>query len=503
LSDYISDQDDYLDVKDLDLDKIISQFEILEVSFRTIDFERSNRALFDMVYENNFYDLTFENIKLMIRTQYDITDSYDIAHKNYTLIKKRPDSPLLFYVDTNLQLYLEEVVVNCGEKIEDEESIALDIINNNLVDDDTKAQYIGFLITVMSDITKVDNSELWGLLLENGIVELSASNAVNYFQRHGLDGILVKFINRMDTSIRFIGIEEEFGKDVAEKFFDDVSINNDIETDKYKKILNDLGYVFDKYDADEITEEKIQVLIEDRILQMCEEGLNYIRNKYENLRMLFIECNFDEYLALQTADIFSYEEAVQVLDLEFEDDKKIELLGYTKKSISVQQKTLSPKLFEYILTHNFDKTDANYLYQNYSKYQDIERDTICKVAINQIDDIIENGIALDDNLLSDILVKSKLSKAVKIQLWADAIPKLNEDSCKKHFDELGVSALNGIFTKRNTTSKSYAKNDEVKAILEALKKNTWIYDYYVSTNDNERYIVIKNKPKNKTPDFLD
>jgi hypothetical protein len=116
LSDYISDQDDYLDVKDLDLDKIISQFEILEVSFRKIDFEKSNRALFDMVYENNFYNLTFENIELMLRTQYDITDSYDIAHKNYTLIQKRSDSPLLFYVDKNLQFYMKEVVMNCGEK---------------------------------------------------------------------------------------------------------------------------------------------------------------------------------------------------------------------------------------------------------------------------------------------------------------------------------------------------------------------------------------------------
>jgi hypothetical protein len=392
---------------------------------------------------------------------------------------------------------MKEDVMNCGEKIEDEESVALDIINNNSVDDDTKAQYIGFLMTVISDITKVDNSELWELLLENGIVELSTSNVMNYFRRHGMDETLVKFINRMDTGIHFTDIDEEFGKDVAKKFFDDVSINNDIETDKYKKILNDLGYVFDKYDADEIAEEKIQVLIQDNILQMCEEGLNYIRNKYKNLCMLFIESNFNEYLKLQTADIFSYDEAIQVLELEFEDDKKIELLGYTKEAISVRKKRLSPKLFVYILTHNFDKKDANYLYQNYSQYQEIERDTICQVTINHINDIIENGIALDDNLLSDVLVKSKLSKAVKIQLWAEAIPKLNEDSCKKHFDELGVSELKGIFTKRNITSKSYAKNDTVTAILETLKKNAWIYDYYESIDDNERYIVTKNKPRNK------
>lgn len=138
--------------------------------------------------------------------------------------------------------------------------------------------------------------------------------------------------------------------------------------------------------------------------------------------------------------------------------------------------------------------DAEYLYQNYSRYQDLVREEIYRIAVANVSDIINDNTALDDNLLSDILIKSKLSKNIKIQLWEKAIPLLNEETCKKHFDELGVSELKGIFTKRNTTTRNYAKNDYVTSILTALKRNTWIYDYYES-DEEERYIVIKNAPK--------
>lgn len=77
------------------------------------------------------------------------------------------------------------------------------------------------------------------------------------------------------------------------------------------------------------------------------------------------------------------------------------------------------------------------------------------------------------------------------------IPKINEETCKKHFDELDVPKLKGIFTKKNTKTRNYEKNDDVKAILEALKKNTWIYDYRESENDSEQYVVIKNRPRDK------
>lgn len=169
-------------------------------------------------------------------------------------------------------------------------------------------------------------------------------------------------------------------------------------------------------------------------------------------------------------------------------------IGFTSQPISVLYKQYSDVLLEYILTNNFDDNDESYLFENYSDYQGMVRKTIYQIAIAQVDNIIDDKMILDDQLLSEIIVKSSLTIDVKIKLWSLAIPRLNEEICKKHFDELGLPELKGIFTKRNST-KTYNKNLAVKSILEALKKNTWIYNFYVSQDDNEKYIVIKNPPK--------
>lgn len=501
LSDYISQQDDYLNIQNVNIDNVISKFEILQVSFKSFNYEKSDKGLFDKVYENNLYDITFENIELMLRTQYGITSLYDIKHKNYTIIKRMPDSPLAQYVDANMQLYLEEVIENCEDRIEDDETKAITILNSDSIEDDIKEQYIGLLHTTITDITKISGQELWRILIARRIVAMSASNAVYYFQAHGLDDELVRFINGMDISTDFTGVEDEFDEDITEKFFDAIVINNMLETDKYQKILTDIGYYFDKYDAEEIDDEKMHILIENRIIQMNEAGLNYVRNNYESQLMYFIERNIDKYVEIQNDDIFLFEEAVKVLDFDFDDAKKIELLGFTDKSVSVLHRKYSTVLFVHILEHNFDANDAECLFKDYSKYNELECEAIYKVAVSRITDIISKSTALDDNLLSDVLTKSNLRKNIKIQVWAISIPNLNEETCKKHFDELGVPELKGIFTKKNTTNRTYPKTNDVKEIFDALKRNTWIYDYYVSEGPDERYIVIKNAPQNRKSNY--
>lgn len=91
---------------------------------------------------------------------------------------------------------------------------------------------------------------------------------------------------------------------------------------------------------------------------------------------------------------------------------------------------------------------------------------------------------------------SKCSMDDKIQLWAKALPNLTEETCKKHFDEIGFPELKGIFTKRNNYTKTYEDNSFIRDILYVLKKNTWIFDYY-KKSDDEGYVVVKNPIKDK------
>ena len=68
ISDYISNERNYLSINDdVDIEKLVAGFRLLEVRFKGIDYEKSNKALFQSIYEESLYVINSENIQLMLR----------------------------------------------------------------------------------------------------------------------------------------------------------------------------------------------------------------------------------------------------------------------------------------------------------------------------------------------------------------------------------------------------------------------------------------------------
>lgn len=497
LTDYISNQSDYLNIQNPDVAKIISQFCILGVKLKKIEIDTANKDLIVGVYENNLYELTFENIKLMIKSIYGEYDSYNIEHRNYTVIQGKSESPLAKYIAENINRYANEYLKNCNGYIEDSEDVAIKFINDENVLGDIQEKYVNVLKTVISDISVIQNKKLWNEMLDKRIIKKTVPNIIHYYTEYCCDSQLIKFINECDAGMDYSHIENEFGGEIARQFFDSVAVNNEIKTSRYQEILCNMGYGYDVYDAYDISDDKMEVLIKKDVIEMNNVGLEYIRNHYKKYTALYIDENIEAYLRIITSDNFSYEEALHILGMEIGDKEKIDLLGLTTEPISVVGKGYSSSLIKYILDNNFDEHDENELYQHFSEYEEVIQSSIYRVAKSRIANIIDNStIVLDDNLLSKLLTMSKCSMDDKIQLWAKALPNLTEETCKKHFDELGFPELKGIFTKRNNYTKTYEDNSFIRDILYVLKKNTWIFDYY-KKSDDEGYVVVKNPIKDK------
>ena len=497
LTDYISNQSDYLNIQNPDVAKIISQFCILGVKLKKIEIDTANKDLIVGVYENNLYELTFENIKLMIKSMYGEYDSYNIEHRNYTVIQGKSESPLAKYIAENINRYANEYLKNCNGYIEDSEDVAIKFINDENVLGDIQEKYVNVLKTVISDISVIQNKKLWNEMLDKRIIKKTVPNIIHYYTEYCCDSQLIKFINECDAGMDYSHIENEFGGEIARQFFDSVAVNNEIKTSRYQEILCNMGYGYDVYDAYDISDDKMEVLIKKDVIEMNNVGLEYIRNHYKKYTALYIDENIEAYLRIITSDNFSYEEALHILGMEIGDEEKIDLLGLTTEPISVVGKGYSSSLIKYILDNNFDEHDENELYQHFSEYEEVIQSSIYRVAKSRIANIIDNStIVLDDNLLSKLLTMSKCSMDDKIQLWAKALPNLTEETCKKHFDEIGFPELKGIFTKRNNYTKTYEDNSFIRDILYVLKKNTWIFDYY-KKSDDEGYVVVKNPIKDK------
>ncbi len=502
LSEYISNSINYLAIAQPKIEKLINGFSLIDVSFIRLDYTVSDKALFGEVYKNNLYRINFENIALMLRVEYQVKNDDDIKHKNLTLVQEHPDSPLALYVSLNMELYIRIILSNCDGIISDDEDIAISVLNNENIDSAYKTQYIQFLNTTIQDISKITEPSLWPPMLSEGIILFTVNNFANYFNKHTLDTTLIEFINTATGDFNFSSISDDFNKDVAMHLFEAVAICNKLETTRYKKILNDLGYHFCNFEADGISDDKFKVLIGENILQMDADTLKYVREKYKNHIMAFIRQNLDEYLSIQTPDIFSLEEALQILNWDCSDDEKTELLSYTKASISINNKSYPDKVCAYIIANNFEPADKVYLYKRYSTFGKTTQTILQTLALSDVNIIISQNIELDDSLLSVLLSSESVIRNQKITLFTMAIPKLSEDTCKTHFDELGLPYLKYIFTKGGSRRK-YDKSEDVNVIFDALKKHGWIYEFKEDEKSNEKYLIKKNKPRWMEMEFLD
>jgi len=495
LTDYISSCRDYLVIENPDAEKLISSFLLLDVSFTSIDYEKSNNNLFQKVYNNSLYKLSFENISLMLKIQYGITDELDISHKNYTLIQSQSDSPLAEYISINMAEYVSIILLNCNGEITDSDEFAIRLLNCDDISIEERNRYITKLSTTISVISEVSNPFLWTEMLHKKIVTFSVRNFTDYFLNHGVDEELVNFINE-NSKENFKQLSSEYSDDVSVKIFDAVIKCNAIATDRYVSMLTDLEYTFDNYDALDIESEKFDALIDAKIMPMDIETLQFIRKNYSEQLNHYIQANLDEYLALQTPQIAQLDEVISVISWSIDDDKKIQLVSNVDGQISVINKHYSDAVTAHIVTHNLFDEDKNTLYAQYELYGESTKNAIMSVAIEQITEIIDNSMCISDLLLSALFKSDSVTRSQKINLFIASIPQFNEETCKNHFDELGLSDLKEIFTKASGR-RNYEKNDDITNVLEGLKANSWIYDYYDDERNDSKYVIIKNKPRNK------
>lgn len=137
LSLFISHSEDFLNIAEPNIERIIHVFNLLNVKFAKINYEVSNHELFQQVYEKNLYEFNFQLICMMLIHVYGYQQSESFYHENLNLILSKKAEPLKQYVEDNINQYVMIVVENSNGIITDNiESICfimncVDVTNQN------------------------------------------------------------------------------------------------------------------------------------------------------------------------------------------------------------------------------------------------------------------------------------------------------------------------------------------------------------------------------------
>lgn len=491
LTDYISDSAGYLAISEPKVDKLISGFKLLNVSFVSIKFENANKVLFDAVYQHSLYDINFSNLTLMLSKVYTLNSEDDIRHKNYTLVMSQPDSPLASYVNNHIRDYLDMVLSSCDGSIVDDESIVLSVLNNEGISDEQKGQYINALQTFVTSLSEVESESLWSSLLDKDRAVCSEENIVSYFEHvDGLDDSLIEFINRTDVDLNFQNINID--NELKGKLFKSIVICNDLSNDKYEKLICSLNIICKtSFSASNIASDKFKILVGKNIIRMNVAPLNFIRDNYSEQISYYIHKNIRAYVELMTIDNFILDEAISILSWKVDDDLKVKLLEFVKTPLAIYSKNYSQVVNDYILENNFKPDELLILTSSYKTWGTSTQSLILSRAIQDISALIASPNDVSEPLLKNLFVAEGLNMQNKIALLIALLPgkDLSKTTCKEYLDLLGLSEFSKILGRGKPKIEVDSTN---QSLLTALRDNHFFSDFEVD-NENPTYYKITRR----------
>lgn len=492
LTDYLSDSSDYLAISEPKVDKLISGFKLLNVSFVSIKFESANKVLFDAVYQHSLYDINFANLTLMLSKVYTFNSEDDIRHKNYTLVMSQPDSPLASYVNNHISDYLDMVLSSCDGSIVDDEAIVLSVLNNEEITDEQKGQYINSLQTFVTSLSEVESESLWSSLLDKDRAICSEGNIVSYFEHvDGLDGSLIEFINRTDTELDFKKIDLEDEQRI--KLFRSIIVCNDLSNNKYDELICSLNRIYPtSFGTANIAGDKFKILVDNNIIRMSLSSLDFIRDNYPEQNSYYIKKNIQTYVELMTIDNFVLDEAISILSWKVDDDLKIKLLVLIKVPLTIHDKKYPPVVNDYILENNFNSGELLSLTSSYKNWGTSTQSLILIRAIQDISTLIANPDDVAELLLKDLFVAEGLNMQNKIALLIALLPgkDLSKTTCKEYLDLLGLSEFSKILGRGKPKIEVDTTN---QILLTALRDNHFFSDFEVDDENPTYYKITRRR----------
>ena len=501
LTEYISQMPNYLCIDNPSVEKLIISFEALRVVFDTIDEEHADPALLNAVYKKNLYVLNADNIIVMLHTQYNIHDEESIMHRNYTIIMSQPDTPISSYVLTHVEDYMQTYLGMCNGWVDDSEISAIAILNYDSISQKTKKKYISFMRTAISDIKTVSCTECWESMFEKDIVVFSEHNVLAmFFLKEELTSLLINYINKTQCAINCDTIQDEYQSNqliiLMEAMLQDDSISNEAFAFWISGLHSLCAEEYDSFEVGtKLNALKMHFLFDQGIIPMTAEGLSFVRQHYPQHIRYFITKQIDEYVAIMSETLFSHEELLNLLTWsEICSNDKLKLLEYASLPIKIIGSNYEDAISLYIVQHNFDTSELPQCLINYGQYGPEIQKAFIKLALAQIDVVIENAPNLDRALISqllcgEIVIEERIELLIKLMgIWS-------QEDILQELDNCGLNGYRKLL--RPYASKTITADSVSNKLLSAFQAARWIDSYEKDASDATLYRVELLKKKQK------
>lgn len=431
--------------------KITKLIEKLNVKFEELENPNNEtKELFNFVFNNSYYQINKGNILQMITLYGNVDDENDFETSNYGTILQSNCKPLIDYINSNINTYVEDVYLKLEQNISESEESLLELLNNVDLEDKLKIKIIQKLDTLISDLSNIEDIEIKKQLLTNLKVVANWKNVIDYYTNceKKIDEILAEYLNTEIVSNKLSEIKISKEDKELEK---SVLLCNDINDDIYINLLKSTYYIYNSLNFEDLNEIKVENLVK--------KNLSTTKANYDKLREGFA----DNHITLIERDFSKFFDKIE--DFETDEEDILMILKSDKITIDNRFKYIS-KLTEQTIIDNkaIAKKVGEIILSKTSKVE---------FAYNAIESIIKNLDSTEN--------KVKFINLYFTQLSNDNIILLVKSLSYNH-SELFVKRKRPLFN----------DNNHNRELLTKLKTKGLINSFGNDEKDNSKIRAVAN-----------
>lgn len=290
LSNFIAHHHDFLAISPRDKNKQKEILLNLDVKFSSLEKIKGDHELIDYVVEKELYEINPSTLATILGGTGE--------QLSYSAIQQTERQDVLDYIDTHIETYLKQVLLNVAIKEETEEAL-IELLNRDEVSMDLKETIIAEQPVLITDLTKII-PKIWPVLLSFKKINVTWSNVVAYFkEKEGLDTDLVKFLNSpeiaSELSKHYIADFNDYDTDTVKKISEEI-INNQKLTEATFEVLSNSIDRFSYFSVDSLPKERVKAMITQDVLTLSTENFESLTASYKDLVRLYLEENIEEFI---------------------------------------------------------------------------------------------------------------------------------------------------------------------------------------------------------------
>jgi len=277
--------------KTIPVERLSELFRLLAVSFAAISFDSDHQDFFEMVYEENYYQINNGNIISIIKQNGpEQSELAELFRANYSVIKRSGSELLKKYIKNDMDTYVSNVLLELGNELFDEESDLIDLYNEPTLAKELKGILSEREVVRIADVTLITEVDITAVLFNADKVLPVWNNILKYFiiDNH-LGTVLTTYLDRVNNAIALSKVKLKPTKAYAREVINELElaiVQDDLfRVEAYRELIKAFQGNTVNFDFKEISDDKAEALINTRYLAISKENIDKLKQDYSPLHI--------------------------------------------------------------------------------------------------------------------------------------------------------------------------------------------------------------------------